>query len=200
MEDRTFEVRGRELIMENEVKQQEQIKPPQDFQALIAGFFPTTKYFDSRFDLLQVQIDESRRNQEQIKEQLRDFKGDTDKRFERATDQLRDFKGDTDKRFEQATDQLKDFKDDNDKRFEQVDKRFEQVDKRFEQMDKRFEQVDHRFQRLEDKIDNLIERIDVKVDKGLKENRNLTVRLFTFALSFSLVAVIGMFGKLFGLF
>ena len=136
--------------MGNEIKQQEQIKLPQDFQALIAGFFPTTKYFDSRFDLLQVQIDESRRNQEQIKDQLKDFKYDTDKRFE--------------------------------------------------QVDKRFEQVDHRFQRLEDKIDNLIERIDVKVDRGLKENRNLTVRLFTFALSFSLVAVIGMFGKLFGLF
>jgi len=143
----------------------------QDFQTLIAGFFPNTKYFDSRFDLLQVQIDESRRNQEQIKEQLRDFKGDTDRRFEQV-----------------------------DRRFEQVDKRFEQVDKRFEQVDKRFEQMDHRFQRLEDKIDNLIERIDVKVDSGLKENRNLTIRLFTFALSFSLVAVVGMFGKLFGLF
>ena len=136
--------------MGNEMEQQEQVKLPQDFQALIAGFFPSTKYFDSRFDLLQVQIDESRRNQEQIKDQLKDFKGDTDKRFE--------------------------------------------------QVDKRFEQVDHRFQRLEDKIDNLIERIDVKIDRGLKENRNLIVRLFTFALSFSLVAVIGMFGKLFGLF
>ena len=154
--------------MGNEIKQQEQIKLPQDFQALIAGFFPTTKYFDSRFDLLQVQIDESRRNQDQIKDQLKDFKGDTDKRFEQV-----------DKRFDQIKDQLKDFKGDT---------------------DKRFEQVDNRFQRLEDKIDNLIERIDVKVDRGLKENRNLTVRLFTFALSFSLVAVIGMFGKLFGLF
>ena len=200
--------------MENEVKQQEQIKLSQDFQTLIAGFFPNTKYFDSRFDLLQVQIDESRRNQEQIKDQLKDFKGDTDKRFEQARDQLKDFKGDTDKRFEQARDQLKDFKGDTGKRFEQVDKRFEQVDKRFEQVDKRFEQidkrfeqvnerfeqVDHRFQRLEDKIDNLIERIDVKIDGGLKENRNMTVRLFTFALSFSLIAVVGMFGKLFGLF
>ena len=136
--------------MGNEMEQQEQVKLPQDFQALIAGFFPNTKYFDSRFDLLQVQIDESRRNQEQIKDQLKDFKGDTDKRFD--------------------------------------------------QVDKRFEQVDHRFQRLENKIDNLIERIDVKIDRGLKENRNLIVRLFTFALSFSLVAVIGMFGKLFGLF
>ena len=158
-------------MMENEIKEQEQMKLPQDFQTLIAGFFPNTKYFDSRFDLLQVQIDESRRNQEQIKEQLRDFKGDTDRRFEQV-----------------------------DRRFEQVDKRFEQVDKRFEQVDKRFEQMDHRFQRLEDKIDNLIERIDVKVDSGLKENRNLTIRLFTFALSFSLVAVVGMFGKFFGLF
>ncbi|MBC2695809.1 MAG: hypothetical protein HF982_11150 [Desulfobacteraceae bacterium] len=182
--------------MENEVKQQEQIKLPQEFQSLIAGFFPNTKYFDSRFDLLQVQIDESRRNQEQIKDQLRDFKGDTDKRFEQAKDQLKDFKGDADKRFEQVDKHFEQV----DKRFEQVDKRFEQMDKRFEQVDKRFEQVDHRFQRLEDKIDNLIERIDVKVDSGLKENRNLTVRLFTFALSFSLVAVVGMFGKLFGLF
>ena len=70
--------------MGNEIKQQEQIKLPQDFQALIAGFFPNTKYFDSRFDLLQVQIDESRRNQDQIKDQLKDFKGDTDKRFEQV--------------------------------------------------------------------------------------------------------------------
>ncbi len=136
--------------MENEIKQQEASKLPQDFQALIAGFFPNTKYFDSRFDLLQVQIDETRRNQEQIREQIRDFKIDTERRFE--------------------------------------------------QVDKRFEQVDLRFQRLEDKIDQLIERIDVKIDGGLKENRNLTIRLFTFALSFSLVAVLGMFGKLFGLF
>ena len=70
--------------MGDEIKQQEQIKLPQEFQALIAGFFPNTKYFDSRFDLLQVQIDESRRNQEQIKDQLKDFKGDTDKRFEQV--------------------------------------------------------------------------------------------------------------------
>ena len=70
--------------MGNEIKQQEQIKLPQDFQALIAGFFPNTKYFDSRFDLLQVQIDELRRNQGQIKEQVKDFRDDTDKRFEQV--------------------------------------------------------------------------------------------------------------------
>ena len=69
--------------MENEIKSQKPLKQAeqtpqaeqihqtyqsQDFQALIAGFFPNAKHFDSRFDLLQVQIDESRRNQEQIKE------------------------------------------------------------------------------------------------------------------------------------
>ncbi|MBT3368427.1 MAG: hypothetical protein HN416_14840 [Nitrospina sp.] len=171
--------------MGSEIEQQDQMKLPQDFQALIAGFFPNTKYFDSRFDLLQVQVDELRRNQGQIKEQVKDFKDDNDKSFKQVDKSFEQ----VDKSFEQV-----------DKRFEQFDKRFEQVDKRFEQFDKRFDQVDHRFQRLEDKIDGLIERIDVRVDNGLKENRNLIVRLFTFALSFSLVAVIGMFGKMFGMF
>ena len=178
--------------MGSEIEQQDQMKLPQDFQALIAGFFPNTKYFDSRFDLLQVQVDELRRNQGQIKEQVKDFKDDNDKSFkqvDKSFEQVDKSFEQVDKRFEQV-----------DKRFEQVDKRFEQVDKRFEQIDKRFDQVDHRFQRLEDKIDGLIERIDVRVDNGLKENRNLIVRLFTFALSFSLVAVIGMFGKMFGMF
>ena len=143
--------------MTNQNSEKEQIVSPKDIQAFVAGFFPNTRYFDSRFDLLQVQIDELRRNQESFRDQLREFKTDVDRRFDR-------------------------------------------VDKRFEQVDKRFEQVDQRFQRLEDKIDALMERIDVKVDAGLREARNLTVKLFTFAISFSLVAVVAMFGRLFGLF
>lgn len=78
---------------------------PKDFQAIIAGIFPNTKYFDSRFDLLQVQINELRRNQEIIREDLKDFKKDVEYRFLLV-----------------------------DKRFEQIDKRFEQVNKRFEQV------------------------------------------------------------------
>ncbi|WP_456324712.1 hypothetical protein [Desulfonauticus submarinus] len=104
---------------------------PKDFQAIIAGIFPNTKYFDSRFDLLQVQIDELRRNQEIIREDLKDFKKDVEYRFLLV-----------DKRFEQV-----------DKRFEQVDKRFEQIDKRFEQVNKRFEQVIASIDRLADKLD-----------------------------------------------
>ncbi len=58
---------------------------------LVANIIPTSKYFEVRFDHMQEQIDG-------LKSDLRDFRGDVDKRFEQV-----------------------------DKRFEQVDKRFEQV-------------------------------------------------------------------------
>ena len=65
---------------------------------LVAQIIPTSKYFEARFDHMQAQIDG-------LKDNLKDFRSDVDKRFENV-----------------------------DKRFEQVDKRFEQVDKRFEQV------------------------------------------------------------------
>ena len=68
----------------------------------MAGFFPNTRYFDARFDLLQVQIDELRRGQESLKEEIKYRFADVDKR-------------------------LDEFKKDVDKRFEQVDKRFEEI-------------------------------------------------------------------------
>jgi len=91
---------------EKEKREQNQIDYQQllsrDFQAIIAGFFPNTRYFDSRFDLLQVQIDELRRGQESLKEEIKYRFADVDKR-------------------------LDEFKKDVDKRFEQVDKRFEEI-------------------------------------------------------------------------
>jgi prefoldin subunit 5 len=66
---------------------------------LVANVIPTTKYFESRFDHMQYQIDEIKKYQEE-------FKKDVDKRFEQV-----------DKRFEQV-----------DKRFEQVDKRFQSLE------------------------------------------------------------------------
>ena len=78
-----------------------------DFQAIITGIFPNTKYFDSRFDLLQVQIDELRRGQETLKNDM-DFRfGQVDKGFEQV-----------DKRFEQviaSIDRLSDKLDNRDK-------------------------------------------------------------------------------------
>ena len=81
-----------------------------------------------------------------------------------------------------------------------IDKRFEQVDKRFEQVDKRFEQVDKRFDKVDAKLDTIIERLDVKIDAGLRENRAMSIRLFSFAMVFSAISMAGLLAKMTGLF
>ncbi|MCL4428992.1 MAG: hypothetical protein M1276_08425 [Deltaproteobacteria bacterium] len=155
---------------------------PEQILTMISGIIPNTKYFDGRFDLLQVQIDEIRRNQEIDRNQLRDFKLDVDRRFNETSskfDQINkgidDFKYSIDKRFEQVDKRIDDFKsnvDDRfrqvDKRFEQVDRRFDQVDDRFEQVDKRFEQVDKRFEQVDrrfDQVDDRFEQVDKRFDQ-----------------------------------
>jgi Tfp pilus assembly protein PilN len=110
----------------------------------------------------------------------------TSQYFERSFDLLQSQIGD-------LRDGQKDLKQEMDRRFEQVDKRFEQVDKRFEQVDKRFEQIDV-------KLDTIIERLDIKVDAGLRENRAMSFRLFSFAMVFSAISMAGLLGKLTGLF
>jgi DNA anti-recombination protein RmuC len=122
---------------------------------LIAGNFPNTKYFDSRFDHLQFQSDELRSNQELSREQARDMKlemdrkfSDVDKHFETSRQDMLERFRQVDKRFEQVDKCIEESRRDMKERFTQVDKRFEQVDKRFEQVDKRFEQVDKRFEQV----------------------------------------------------
>ena len=61
----------------------------------MAHIIPTSKYFETRFDHMQSQIDG-------LKDDLKDFRGDVDKRFDTI-------------------------KSDMDQRFGQVDRRFEQV-------------------------------------------------------------------------
>ncbi|MEZ0328683.1 MAG: hypothetical protein ABWK15_03850 [Dissulfuribacterales bacterium] len=78
-----------------------------------------------------------------------------------------------------------------------MDRRFDNVNKRFEQVDKRFEQIDKRFEHIEQKLDKIVERIDIRIDNGLKENRTLIVRLFTFAMTFSAISFAGLVAKLF---
>jgi hypothetical protein len=53
---------------------------------------------------------------------------------------------------------------------------------------------------VEDKLDKLIERIDRRIDEGLRENRSQMVRLFTFAMTFSAISMIGLIGKMLKLF
>ena len=143
---------------------------------LVANIIPTTKYFESRFDHLQYQVSELKAGQENLLEVM-------DKRFT-------SMQGDMDKRFTSMQSGM-------DKRFEQVDKRFEQVDGRFvslkSDMDKRFQQVD-------DKLDKILDRIDRRIDEGLRGNRAQSMLMFTFAMMFSAISMIGLVGKMMKLF
>ncbi len=104
---------------------------------IVAHIIPTSKYFETRFDHMQYQIDG-------IKDDLKDFRSNVDSRFI-------ELKTDIDKRFEKVDDRFVELKTD-------IDKRFEQVDKRFEQVDKRFEQIIASIDRLGDKLENRDER------------------------------------------
>ncbi len=144
-------------------------------EVLIAKFIPTSQYFERSFDTLQRQIDDLSRGQI-------------------------DLKRDMDRRFKEAHDTQLELKRDMDRRFEQVDKRFEQVDKRFEQVDMRFAQVDRRLEQINEKLDTLIDKVDTKIDAGLRENRAMSFRLFSFAMVFSAISMAGFLAKLSGLF
>jgi len=189
-------------------------------EMMIAGFIPNTRYFDSRFDLLQVQVDLLQKGQSEVKSQIIRLEDQVERRFERSDEILKGFKNDVDKRFEQVdkrfekSDQnLNDFKTLVDKRFEQVDKRFEksdqnlndfktlmdkrfeQVDKRFEQVDKRFEQVDKRFEQLVVSIDRLTEKLDHRDEKL----RGFTIRMFSIAIALSFLGALGAMLKVIGI-
>ena len=49
-------------------------------------------------------------------------------------------------------------------------------------------------------IDKLIERIDIRIDQGLRENCSHSLRLFSFAMTFSTISMIGMLGRIFNVF
>ncbi|VEN72622.1 conserved hypothetical protein [Candidatus Desulfarcum epimagneticum] len=140
--------------------------PQMDMQMLIAGIIPNVKHFDSRFDLLQVQIDGLKNGQNELKDRIGRLETGVDRRFEQV-----------------------------DKRFAQVDKRFEQVDKRFEQVDRRFEQVDKRLEQIAVSIDRLGDKLDRR-DEG---QRNFTIKMFSIAVTISVLGVSGAFLKVLGI-
>ena len=180
---------------------------PKDFQTIIAGIFPNTRYFDSRFDLLQVQIDGLRRGQDSIKEEMKFRFADVDRRF-----------GEMERRFVEMGRSVDEFKVDVGKRFEQVDKRFEQVDKRFEQadrridefkqsVDKRFEQVDKRIDEFKQSVDKRFEQIIASIDRLAdkldhrdKDQRGFTLRMFSISIAISIFGALGAFLKVMGVF
>ena len=103
-------------------------------------------------------------------------------------------------RFDYLQKQVDDLKEGQKEIREEMGRRFTLVDKRFEQVDKRFEQVDRRFDQVNVKLDTIIERMDTKIDAGLRENRAMSIRLFSFAMVFSAISMAGLLAKMTGLF
>ena len=136
--------------MSEEKKEEGLTLDKRTMDVLVANIIPTSKYFEIRFDHMQEQIDD-------LKVDLKDFRGDVNKRFDNI-------------------------KTDMDKRFEQVDRRFEQVDKRFEQ------------------IIASIDRLGDKLEHRDENQRSFTLRMFTIAISISIIGVLGAFLKSLGVF
>jgi septal ring factor EnvC (AmiA/AmiB activator) len=90
----------------------------------------------------------------EFKEDMLEFKKETNKKFEQIELQRQADRAETNQRFNQI-----------DKRFEQVDQRFNQIDQRFEQVDKRFDQSDKRLEQADRKSEQIINRLDRMEDK-----------------------------------
>jgi methyl-accepting chemotaxis protein len=156
-------------------------------EVLVAHIIPTSKYFEARFDHMQYQIDSINNN-------IKEFRTDVDRRFDGIRADMNDRFKQVDRRFEEVDRRFEDIKTDMNDRFGKVDRRFEQVDKRFEQVDKRFEQVDKRFEQMIMSIDRLSEKLDQRDER----QRNFTLRMFTIAISISIIGVLGAFLKSLG--
>jgi uncharacterized protein (DUF3084 family) len=121
-------------------------------EVLVAHIIPTSKYFESRFDHLQYQVNE-------IKEDIKNLETRMGQRFEQV-----------DKRFEQVDAQFVAVRGEISGLEGRMGQRFEQVDKRFEQVDKRFEQVDKRLDLMKADMDKRFEQVDKRFDEMLKRH------------------------------
>jgi len=101
------------------VNAEELLKHLHGIDLLVANVIPTTKYFESRFDFLQHQVSELRDGQKRLEETM-------NLRFEKADANLRDFKGEVDKRFEHV-----------DKRFDQTVAAIDRLSDKLDQRDER---------------------------------------------------------------
>lgn len=150
-----------------------------NLEILITKFIPTSQYFERSFQALQIQIDG-------LHEGQKDLKREIDRRAESLEKGQQAVKEALELQIKSVRNSQEELKVDMDRRFEQVDRRFEQVDKRFEQIDV--------------KLDKILERVDTKIDAGLRENRAMTIRLFTFAMVFAAISMAGLLAKMTGLF
>jgi chromosome segregation ATPase len=170
-------------------------KPPRDVEMIMAAFLPNLRHLESRFDRIDLNIKDlgigvkdTNNRLTGLEKRMDYFEVQVDKRFELLTGELKDFKGDVNRRFEQVdkrfdvlAGELKDFKGDVNRRFEQVDKRFENVDRRFDQ------------------IAASIERLGDKLDARDTRQRSFTLQMFGIAISISFLGALGVLAKSFGI-
>ena len=145
---------------------------------MVSNMIPNMSYFESRFDILQNNYEEVRRNQDNFREQLRDMKLDMDRRFNESRSYIVE-------RFAQVDKRIDDTRSEMLERFSQVDKRFEQVEKRFEKVDKSLELIIKSIDKLGDKIDQKDER-----------QRKFTLRMFSIAMSVTGLSIMGVLVKI----
>ncbi len=100
-----------------------------------------------------------------------------------------------DSRFDLMQVQTDGLKHGQDEMKERIDRLEKSVDRRFEQVDKRFDQVDRRFEQVIASIDRLGDKLDARDDK----QRGFTIRMFTVAVSISMIGVFGAFLKSLGI-
>ncbi len=150
-------------MMSEEIETEGLTLDKRTMDVLVANIIPTSRYFEVRFDHMQSQIDG-------IKDDIKDFHGNVDKRFDET-------KADINKRFDET-------KADINKRFDEAKA---DVDRRFDQVDKRFEQVIASIDRIGDKLDYRDEK-----------QRSFTLRMFTIAIGISILGVLGAFLKSLG--
>lgn len=100
---------------------------------------------DERLGLLEGRVQDHHGALVEIRDAIRDLRGDMMDRFTQNDEHLARIEG----RFTQV-----------DARFTQIDARFTQIDARFTQIDGRFIGIDGRFLGIEGRIDRLDEKID----------------------------------------
>jgi peptidoglycan hydrolase CwlO-like protein len=151
---------------------------------LVTNIIPTTKYFETRFDFLQHQIDTISGRFDEVDRRFQNI----ERRFD-----------DVDARFQTI-----------ERRFDQVDKRIDETNKRIDETNKRFDKVDSRFEGIEMDIKGLSQRVfelttevktsvrDYIIERDRYYDRKFNnLRMFTIAL---LVGVGGLFLKVIGFF
>jgi len=171
---------------------------------------------DKKFEQVDKKFEESRRDMIERFDQVDKKFEQVDKKFEESRRDMIERFDQVDKKFEQVDKKFEESRRDMIERFDQVDKKFEQVDKKFEQVDKKFEEsrrdmiqrfelTDKHFEQLFKKVDKLDDRFNMFIEANNKQSekrdeiqRKFTMKMFSLAITISIMGVFGSFIKIFG--